>query len=121
MSSRLCPAGYEWEQHVRIAEELGISRDEIAPIAVGPDAPQWSVCEVALLRAVDELHSDAFVSHVTRGVSADLSEQQRLDQLFAVGQYDLVSMGLNTLGVQLDEGLEGLPHAWRTRLFERFG
>jgi len=28
-----------------------------------------------------------------------------MDVVFAVGQYNLVSMALNTLGVQLDEGL----------------
>ena len=29
-----------------------------------------------------------------------------MDVVFAVGQYNLVSMALNTLGVQLDDGLE---------------
>ena len=31
--------------------------------------------------------------------------QQLMDVVFTVGQYNLVSMALNTLGVQLDEGL----------------
>jgi hypothetical protein len=30
-----------------------------------------------------------------------------MDVVFAVGNYNLVSMVLNTLGVQLDEGLKG--------------
>jgi hypothetical protein len=30
--------------------------------------------------------------------------------VFAVWQYNLVSMALNTLGVQLDDGLKGLEH-----------
>jgi hypothetical protein len=29
--------------------------------------------------------------------------------VFTVGQYTLVSMALNTLGVQLDEGIPGFP------------
>ena len=29
--------------------------------------------------------------------------------IFTVGQYNLVSMALNTLGVQLEEGFEGFP------------
>ena len=29
--------------------------------------------------------------------------------VFAIGQYTLVSMALNTLGVQLDEGIAGFP------------
>jgi hypothetical protein len=32
---------------------------------------------------------------------------QLMDVLFTVGQYNLVSMVLNSLGVQLDEGVQG--------------
>jgi hypothetical protein len=32
-----------------------------------------------------------------------------IDFIFAVGQYTLVSMALNSLGVQLDAGVEGFP------------
>ena len=34
--------------------------------------------------------------------------EQRLDLVFTVGQYMLVSMALNTLGVEIDEGYGGL-------------
>jgi len=30
-----------------------------------------------------------------------------IDVIFAVGQYHVVSMALNTLGVQLDDGVRG--------------
>jgi hypothetical protein len=32
-----------------------------------------------------------------------------MDMLFAIGQYTLVSMVLNTLGVQTEDGSEGFP------------
>ena len=32
-----------------------------------------------------------------------------MDLVFTVGQYALVSMALNTLGVQLDDGVPGFP------------
>jgi alkylhydroperoxidase family enzyme len=106
----LCQAGYEWEQHVEIAKATGLSEEEIARIAEGPDAPGWSDLERALLRATDELHDDAFVSDATwAALSEHLDTQQRMDLLFAVGQYNLVSMVLNTLGVQLEEGETSLP------------
>jgi alkylhydroperoxidase family enzyme len=106
----LCRAGYEWGQHVLIARATGISDAEIARVAAGPDAPGWSPAERALLRAVDELHADAFVSDPTwEALSRHYDVRQRLDLIFAVGQYRLVSMALNTLGVQLDPGVEGLP------------
>jgi hypothetical protein len=34
---------------------------------------------------------------------------QLLDLVFTVGQYNLVSMALNTLGVQQDKGFPGFP------------
>ena len=40
-------------------------------------------------------------------LAATWSEEQLMDFIFAVGQYRLVSMALNTLGVQIDPGLRG--------------
>jgi alkylhydroperoxidase family enzyme len=106
----LCRAGYEWGQHVRIARATGLSDAEIERVAAGPDAPGWSPAESALLRAVDELHADAFVGDAAwQALTRHYDVRQILDLIFAVGQYRLVSMALNTLGVQLDPGVEGLP------------
>ena len=65
--------------------------------------------EAALLRATDELHSDAFVSDATWNKLAEQYDtRQMMDVVFAAGQYNLVSMALNTLGVQLEPGTPGL-------------
>ena len=102
----LCRAEYEWSQHVLIGKAVGLTEDEIDRISQGPDAPGWSEDDAALVRATDELHRDAFISDATWTVLArKWSVQQLMDVVFAVGQYNLVSMALNTLGVQLDEGL----------------
>ena len=107
----LCRAEYEWGQHRRIALGAGISEDEIERVAEGPDAAGWTPLEAALLRATDELHADSCVSDVTwKQLEAHLSTQQLMDLVFTVGQYNLVSMALNTLGVQLDEGFPGFPN-----------
>ena len=106
----LCQSGYEWGQHVEIGLREGLGEDEIERIADGPDAPGWSELEAALLRATDELHDDAFVSDATWATLAEhLSTEELLDVLFAVGQYNMVSMVLNTLGVQLEKGESTLP------------
>jgi alkylhydroperoxidase family enzyme len=106
----LCQAGYEWGQHARIGRNAGLTDAEIKMIAEGPGAAGWSDNDVALLNATDELHADAFISDKTWAqLQSFLSDEQCMDVVFAVGQYNLVSMALNTFGVQLDEGLEQMP------------
>ncbi|HKQ78146.1 MAG TPA: carboxymuconolactone decarboxylase family protein [Blastocatellia bacterium] len=104
----LCRAEYEWGQHVVIGKKAGLSSDEINRIKDGPDAPGWSEQDATLLRAADELHSQAFISDpVWNALAASFDAQQLIDLIFTVGQYNLVSMALNTLGVQLDEDVMG--------------
>jgi alkylhydroperoxidase family enzyme len=106
----LCSAEYEWAQHVVIGKRSGLSDDEIRAIGVGPEAQGWSELDRALLRATDELWNDAFVSDATwSALAKHLSEQQLMDVVFTVGNYNLVSMALNSFGVQLDAGLTGFP------------
>ena len=104
----LCRSEYEWGQHVLIASQAGLTDEEIERIKAGPDAAGWSDLESSLLRAVDELRADAFISNPTwQALTVHLNRQQMLDLIFTVGQYNMVSMALNSLGVQLDEGVPG--------------
>lgn len=106
----LCRAEYEWGQHVEISRQIGISDEEIQRIAAGPDADGWEPLEAALLRAVDELKDDSMITDSTWAVlSQHYNKEQLIDLVFTVGQYNLVSMALNTFGVQLDDGIEGFP------------
>jgi alkylhydroperoxidase family enzyme len=101
----LCRSGYEWTQHVPIARRAGLSDDEIARIKLGADAPGWSAPDAALLRAADDLHRQQFITEpVWSELARHLSEPQRMDAVFTVGQYTQVSMLLNSFGVQLDQG-----------------
>ena len=104
----LCRAEYEWAQHVVIGRQCGLGDADFERIKAGPDAPGWTPHEAALLRATDELHEDSFIGDETwAALAATWSEEQLMDFIFAVGQYRLVSMALNTLGVQIDPGLRG--------------
>jgi alkylhydroperoxidase family enzyme len=101
-----CHAPYEWGQHVVIGRREGISDQEIARIAEGPDASGWSAHDAAILRAVDELHDSATISDATWAtLSERFDPQQCMDLVFAIGQYHLVSFALNALGVERDDGL----------------
>ncbi|MBL4865320.1 MAG: carboxymuconolactone decarboxylase family protein [Pseudomonadales bacterium] len=102
-----CKSGYEWGQHVVIAKHSDLNDDEIEHIKIGPDENFWTAKESLLLLATDQLHSDAFVSDDTwQKLEKHYSTQQLMDIVFTAGQYNLVSMVLNTFGVQLDEGME---------------
>ena len=106
----LCRSGYEWGQHVVIARNSGLSDEEIQRITRGPDAPGWNQLDQALLRATDELHGDSFISDETwAALGEHLDTQQIMDLIFAVGQYQIVSMALNSLGVQPEPGAPELP------------
>ena len=104
----LCQAEYEWGQHVVIGKRAGLTDEEIEAIKQGADAGNWNEHDALLLRATDELKADAFISDETwSDLSETYSEEQMMDVVFAVGQYNLVSMALNTFGVQLDDNISG--------------
>ena len=99
----LCRAGYEWNKHADISRFLGMSEAEIETSRSGPETPGLSELDRLLLQAADELHSDAHISDTTwQGLAQHFSTQQLMDLVFTVGQYTLVSMALNSFGVQPD-------------------
>src|SRR5215204_1149860 len=57
----LCRSEYEWGQHVLIGRQAGLTDEEIARIKSGATGAGWSELESSLLRAVDELHGEAFI------------------------------------------------------------
>jgi len=102
----LCRSDYEWAQHVVIGRIAGLSDDEIDRVADGPDAPGWSAADATLLHAADELHRESCLSDATWAALRErLSTEQILDVIFTVGQYAMLAGALNSLGVQVDEGV----------------
>ena len=106
----LCQAEYEWGQHVIIGKKAGLNDEEIIQIIEGPNAKGWDPFDATLLLAVDELYIDSFITDSTwQKLSKKYNEHQLIDLVFTVGQYNLVSMVLNTLGIQLEDGIDGFP------------
>jgi len=104
----LCQSGYEWGQHVVIGKRSGMTVADINACKTGPETEGLTEADRLLLLATDELHADAHISDTTwAGLAEHFSTQQLMDLVFTVGQYNLVSMALNSFGVQLDEGLPG--------------
>jgi alkylhydroperoxidase family enzyme len=105
-----CQSEFEWGHHLEYALEAGFSREEIARIPVGPRAEGWSATERALLEAADELHASQRVSdEVWAKLAGEYSDKQLVEILFVVGQYTMLSMFVNSSGVELEPGYEPLP------------
>jgi alkylhydroperoxidase family enzyme len=101
----LCRAEYEWAQHVQLGKRRGLSDAEIGAIMAGAGLPKH---EDLLLRAADELHKAARISDATwTALAPHYSREQLIDIVFTFAQYTLVSMFLNTAGVQVDDYLKG--------------
>ena len=105
-----CRAEYEWGQHVAIGKQIGLTDAEIERLTQGPEASGWTAADADLLRAADELHRDSRVSDATwSALKTRYTTQQLIDLVFTVGQYTLVSMALNSLGVEREDGVGGFP------------
>ncbi len=99
----LCKADYEWNKHADISRFLGMDEATIESSRSGPETEGISDLYRLILRATDELHGDAFICDETwAGLTTHYSTEQMMDLVFAVGQYNLVSMALNSFGVQQD-------------------
>jgi uncharacterized protein YceH (UPF0502 family) len=106
----LCQSEYEWGQHVPIGKRAGLTDDEIARIPQGARAEGWSDLDATILRATDELHEDACIGDASwERLAQEFDDKQLIELVMSVGHYHLVSMALNTLGVQREEGVVGLP------------
>jgi alkylhydroperoxidase family enzyme len=106
----LCQAAYEWSHHSDAGIRAGLNQDEILRIIEGPGADGWSQFDRTLLRAADELHADSFITDGTWEALAErYSTKQLMDLVFTIGQYNMVSMALNSFGVQLEKNRQGFP------------
>ena len=106
----LCRSEYEFGRHTLNGKSAGLTDEEIRRITEGPKAPGWDSFDATLLQAVDELHAYAFVTDATWNAFTNrYNKQQLMDVVATVGQYNLLSMYLNSFGVQLDEGVPGFP------------
>lgn len=102
-------APFEWGGHVTIAKACGVLAAEIERVIEGPEAPDWTAFEAALLRATDELHTDSMIADATWASLAEgLDAQQLIEFVLLIGQYKTVAYYQNALRFTLPEGNLGL-------------
>lgn len=96
-------SSYELTQHRRLGRRAGLSADEIAAIEAGSAEGSFSVREVLLLRAADELLAG---EDLTDGLWAELGghfdDRERIEMVMLVGHYAMLATALHTLRVQPD-------------------
>ncbi len=105
----LCQAPFEWGEHVKFGKSMGITSEEVERVTVGSSAPGWDEHERALMRAVEELHTEQMISDDTWDtLSRRLSDTQLFELTVLVGQFTTVAYWQNSLRIPLGEGNVGL-------------
>ena len=106
----LCQAEYEFGHHTVNGKKAGLTDADILLVTEGPEAAGWTAFQATLLRAVDELFEDHILSQTTwDALSERYDIRQLMDLLVIVGRYWSMSIVLNSLGVQRDQGNPGFP------------
>jgi AhpD family alkylhydroperoxidase len=93
--------GYEWDQHVRIGQDAGLTPEQIAAVRDGADCGIWTDRQRDLLRAADQMLDDHVIDDGTwERLAAHLDERQLLELTFVVGSYACLAMVLNSAGLE---------------------
>lgn len=101
----LSQSDYEFAHHVAIGKKVGLNDADIRRVTEGSNAAGLLPLDALLIRAVDELDGNSFISDQTwKALSETYNTQQMIDLVFLAGHYKLVSMMLNSLGVQVEDG-----------------
>lgn len=99
---------YEWLQHVRVAQKLGFTADEIAAVG-GLAEIDWAPLDGLVLRAVDEMFDRFRLSDATwDALATHLDRREIMELVFGVGAYLVLAMAFNIFEVELDPQLEGI-------------
>ncbi|GAB3714611.1 carboxymuconolactone decarboxylase family protein [Nocardiopsis oceani] len=102
-----CDAPYEWANHLPAALGAGASEAEVD--ALSDSAARWAPADDAVLRAVDEICDDVFVSDRTwADLSATHDDPEVIELLFLVGYYRMMAGFLNSAGVAVKADQPGL-------------
>ncbi len=94
-------SGYEWNQHARMATDVGVTEAQVHAVAEGPSAAVWSAGERALLAAVDEMIDGFAVSDDTwQRLAGSFDAPELFELLFVVGGYLCLATVLNSIGLR---------------------
>jgi 4-carboxymuconolactone decarboxylase len=94
-------SGYEWNQHARMARDVGVSEAQVQAVGEGPDAAVWTPRQRTLLTAVDEMVDGFAVADDTWAqLAASFAPPQLFELLFVIGGYLCLATVLNSIGLR---------------------
>ena len=100
----LTKAKYEWDHHLIVGKQAGLTEEEINNIKKGTEAEGWKPFDIALINSVNELCGDAFISNPTWEVLSErYTTYQLMDLVFTIGGYNMLAMFLNSFGAQTED------------------
>ena len=109
VSARHYRAQFEWFAHAQIARREGVESELIEAIHRGEEPAFLDPTDACVYRfSVELLENHRVREESYAAVSARLSERERVELVFILGYYALVSLTLNAFEVELPPG-EPLP------------
>lgn len=104
----LLNSSYEWNQHIPIALETGVTREQISDILRWEESARFSAKEKTVLRYTDEMTLNVQVKDRTfEDLRQDLSEQSIVELTLSIGYWGMIARTLVSLDIDMDEHSAG--------------
>ena len=104
--SRLCGSPYELAQHIPIALEAGISREQIEKIEMWQDSEIFTEEEKVVLAFTEEVVRDSQPTNETFDAASTFLDNTSLVELtFSIGYWSLIAKFLRTFQVDIEEDM----------------
>lgn len=102
---------YEWTQHWRVAQGLGVSADDLLGVRQWQDHPGFGPAERAVLAATDDMVRDGAVSAESwaKCERAFSDPAVLIELVTAIGAWKMISSILRSLAVPLEDGVASWP------------
>jgi AhpD family alkylhydroperoxidase len=101
--SHLTGASYEADHHRPMALRAGLEQAQIDAASKDLGEFAWTPRQLAILEAVDEMHSLRRISDSTfESLRAELSDRDLVELCMLAGHYEMLAGMINSLGIEAD-------------------
>lgn len=104
--ARALECRYVWHQHVSLAEEAGISRDELLALVDGP-VSGFSAAEQSVIAYATAIATDSVDDDVHRSLSRHFDAEFIVAIAFLTSEYAQIATMIDALGIELEDSFVG--------------